>query len=101
MLQPLRRLSPMEFHASFWPFAFSDGLLRFSVAPPFGVIEFHTFVWPLQLGSWTPTLCSGCLRLGDGLPRFVAPPQAGLMGPMPLRGLLSYGDELPFIGVAS
>ena len=84
------------------PSSWGDGIPRFSVAPRVVVMAAYTWerhfdlegmdspssIWPLESGSWTPTIRCGtlssdyCLRCGpsswgdwsDGMPRFGVPP---------------------------
>ena len=49
------------------------------LAPLVGVMDCHASVWPLELGSWTPTLWCGSWSRGYGLPSFGVAPGVGVM----------------------
>ena len=55
----------------------------------------HASVWPLVLGTWTPTLWGGPLSRGYRLPRFSPAPQLGDAKSHALMWSLELGIWIP------
>ena len=73
--------------ASSWGY----GLPGFCVIPRDGLMHHHTLVWPLELGSWTPTHWCGPSISGEGHPCFGVALPIGVMGSL----ALTWRVELP------
>ena len=52
------------------PSSWAYGFPRFAVVSSIRVMDYHAWVWPCELGSWTTTLWRGPSNWGHGFQRF-------------------------------